>query len=669
LFNRHPLLLSLLALILGIISAGFYPIEKTHALWLAGAFLLLTAFVSLRKSTRNRFTFFMLFLLGGYTITLWQNQRFTDNHYARLASNGKHTYLAEALANPVPTKRAYRLELDLLAKETKEDISGKVYLYIPKDSAYAGILPGDKVLFTAALNTINAPLNPHEFDYQNYLHLHQIFRQGYTTQLKVLAAKENSVMRYTSMVRMKLLGYIHQLDLSDEEVAIASALLVGYRHLITDETTQNFAGAGAMHVLAVSGLHVGILYIITAFLLGINRKNPNQNAWPKVLLTVAIIWLYALVTGLSPSVTRASVMFTFIAFGNISGRKSSTIQAIIASALFMLLFKPNYLFEVGFQLSYAAVIGIVLLQPRIYNLFPRSKFKIINLGLQITAVSIAAQLSTFAFSLYYFHQFPAWFIVSNLFVIPLAYGLMCYGIFLLLVSIFIAPPALLVLPFKGLMWLMLSGIEWVNQLPGALITGLWVNRFELVCITFLAFAGAEMLFNKNKKAAFASLLGGIALMTSFILSGFEYRKDNGITIYSVPKQSVIEIHQDDKSYLIAPAAFLADESAVLFYAKHNIWAKGKHVKLLKIDINKDTLTPDFSLQNGILKTRNQQLLILDEPSDTNLFALKPNCILVTTNGINIPFRTKAKIIIQHGVRPKENAHILAEDGAYYISTE
>ena len=181
------------------------------------------------------------------------------------------------------------------------------------------------------------------------------------------------------------------MNLEHDEKAIASALLLGYRGMLSDETSTSFANAGAMHVLAVSGLHVGILYMVVAFFLRLDRKKAHRNNWKKVMITLIIIWSYALLTSLSPSVTRAAVMFSFMAIGGLLKRRTSSLQAIIASALFLLLIKPNYLFEVGFQLSYAAVFGIIQLQPRIYHLIPPIRNRALDYAWQITAVSIAAQ--------------------------------------------------------------------------------------------------------------------------------------------------------------------------------------------------------------------------------------------------------------------------------------
>jgi hypothetical protein len=254
---------------------------------------------------------------------------------------------------------------------------------------------------------------------------------------------------------------------------------------------------------------------------------------------------------------------------------------------------------------------------------------------------------------------------------------MCYGIFLLVFSIITAPPALLILPFKWLMWLMLTGIEWVNQLPGALITGLWVNRFELVCFALLSFTIAEVYFNRNKRAFLASLLAGIALVISSIYSSIVHYQDNGMTIYSVPNTPVVEVHQNNTSYVIAPRTFLEDDDAMLFYVKHNIWAKGR-INLVPIDIAKDTTTADFTFLNSMLETSYTRMLIQNGQLDSTQFLLKPDLVLIQkppewlenrSFSFQIVMERKSSTTQSNQVSAKKNIHDLGAKGALFISSE
>ncbi len=648
LFERYPILLPLIGFTLGIVVAGFTDIGLTYAI-VIGVIISASTIVSSFKWNAKAPIFFLLFLGFGYAQTTWQDQRFETQHFTHFNLETAQIYTGELLAYPVPTKRATRLEVALKADKTSTPISGNIYLYTTKSDSIFNLHPGDKILFKAKLNPIQPPKNPHEFDYRNYLHLNQIYAQTYSEELKIIPTETVGLARLTSQVRALLLTVIADMDLDPESQSVAAALLLGYRHYISDDTTRAFAGAGAMHVLAVSGLHVGILYIVTAFLLGIDRKKPHRNNWKKVLLTIAIIWGYATLTGLSASVTRAAVMFTFIAGGNLFKRKTASIQALIASALFLLAIKPNYLFEVGFQLSYAAVFGIIYLQPKIYHLFPRSRYWLVDKAWQITAVSFAAQAATFPLSMYYFHQFPVLFFVSNLFVIPLATITMYYGLLVLIISVFTGPVHWLIYPLELLLKAMINGVRWVENIPHSVIYKLWIGRFELVLLTLFIFMVAELIWFRRKRALVIATILAITLLAIDSSDNWAHKQQHKVTFYSVNNHTAIEIREGKKSVLLADSALLADEDAMLFHIKHNLWAGG--IKQNEsFELAGESKSKLHFKQQAVIDANELRILLFSEPSDSSYFSLKPDVIVVAGRikaPTNVP--DSATIILQNGL--------------------
>jgi competence protein ComEC len=323
-------------------------------------------------------------------------------------------------------------------------------------------------------------------------------------------------------------------------------------------------------------------------------------------------------------------MFSFIAIGGLMKRNASSIQAIIASALVLLAIRPNMLFEVGFQLSYAAVFGIIYLQPKIYRLIPPIKNKLLDSAWQITAVSIAAQAATFPLSVYYFHQFPLLFVFSNLFVIPLAFATMGYGLFVLLVSAVAGVFNWLVLPLKGLLWLMVSGVSLIEEIPYAVITKLWIGRVEIILYLVLVFTLAEVFWHYRKWSLFVATACAISILTISSLRSIERNNQNELILYSIKRQNAIEVRQGRKSVLLASQDLLKNEDAMLFHIRHNLWAGGiRNLTELPVDSN---LKSEFVLkQDKIIDTRGIRLLLLNEPSDTNCFNLKPDYILLSGN--------------------------------------
>jgi competence protein ComEC len=654
--ERYPLLLPLTGLIAGILLSGFSERAGADRLLVALAIAAaLSALLFSIKKIQLAPVYLLVFTAVGYCLSGLQNERLQDMHIVHKRLDSERSYYGKIAAYPVPTKKAIRLEIELLADNGGEALAGAVYLYVPKDSIYYAVLPGDHILFTARLNEINPPKNPYEFDYRNYLHLHQVYVQAYTNQAKIISTPGFSILRWSSKLRADLLAVIGEMPLTDDEKAIASALLLGYRHYISDDTTRAFAGAGAMHVLAVSGLHVGILYMVLAFFLGIDRKKPHKSNGQKVLVTLCVIWLYAILTGLSPSVSRAAVMFSFIALGGLMSRNTSSIQAVMASALVLLFVKPNLLFEVGFQLSYAAVFGIIYLQPKIYRLIPPIHNKPLDYAWQITAVSIAAQAGTFPLSVYYFHQFPTFFIFSNLFVIPLAFLTMGYGLFVLVISAFTGVLSWLVWPLKSLLWLMIQGVSAIERMPNAVMRELWMSRVEVILLLVLVFSLAEVFWKNRKWALFLATTCVIALILTGGWRSREQTRQHRLTFYGISKQSAIEYRRGRESVLFASHDLLRDEDAMLFHVRHNLWAGG--IK----DMTEQALDSNFQSRHVIksgklIDTKSARILLLAQATDTAYFALNPSHALVTNN-IKAPHSIPqdVTVVLESGLRSSTRA--------------
>ena len=591
--------------------------------------------------------FLVQFGLIGLTITALQNQRLADNHYT-ISSPQSGYFKAEIAEQARPTNRAIRLTLRLAeAANTSKNISGRVFLYVPKKWADLNLKTGDVILFKTQFQAIEPPKNPNEFDYQNYMHLHQVYWQGYAAEFKRLSRDDSSIPGQVDQLRNTLLGVIQSLDLSEEEKAVSSALLLGYRYNLSNETERAFAGAGAMHVLAVSGLHVGILYMITAFLLKLDKRKRHRNHWSKVAMVLIIIWSYALLTGLSPSVNRAALMFTFVSLGALIKRQPSTYQAILSSAFVLLIYNPNNLFEVGFQLSYAAVFGILYIQPKLYYLLP-AKGKWYDKIWAITTVSIAAQVATFPFGLYYFHQFPLLFLVSNLIVIPAAYLLMCYGLVMLTISLIFQLPAALIVPYKWILWFMIKSVHMVESVPHAVLNGISISRLELMLFVILAFALVSALFEKRKRSAFIFLFCTLFLFSSLAWHWHMAHQEKSITFYSIKRQTAFSVRHGKTGFLLADETLINNESKMHFHINHHLWANG--ARYTKFPLSAEVDSTSIAQSNGCTAVMGQRILRLTKPKDTSKLSLNPNFIFVT--GTVFPPREipeSATIILQNGL--------------------
>ncbi len=367
--------------------------------------------------------------------------------------------------------------------KTKENI----LLYISKDSL--GRVPeiGDSICFVSKLQLLKNRGNPKEFDFVRFMRNERIFYSTYVVHDDVrFGGKSGKFVfrRVASQLQKKIIKSFADHSIKNDELAILSALAAGNREFLGDEIKNKYAVAGAMHILAVSGLHVGILYIFLSFIL----FRRNQTAFFKIFRLVVIllaIWFFAFITGLSSSVVRASLMFSLFLTGKSLNRQINSYNILAASALIVLVMNPLEIFKLGFQFSYLAVLGILYLQPKLFALLC-FKHAIPDRIWQLITVSIAAQVSIFPLSLYHFHQFPVWFWLANVFVIPLVWLIMVLTMVFFL-SLAISPVSEWVsFVINALLKVLNLLIEKINTLPFAAIRNIRFETSHLIaCYLFI----------------------------------------------------------------------------------------------------------------------------------------------------------------------------------------
>ncbi|RZK61338.1 MAG: ComEC family competence protein, partial [Hymenobacter sp.] len=403
---------------------------------------------------------------------------------------------------------------------------------------------GEVWLVQGAPEPSKGPANLGEFDYRRYLETRQVYHAQYMHQgqYKVLGyAPLNRPVAISQRTAAVLDGVLRRYVPSLREYALGTALVLGFKDDIDQETRQAYANTGTTHIMAVSGLQVGLLFAALQWLLA--RVPLGGAVWRRRLVTaglgLALIWSYAFLTGLSASVLRATVMFTLVIVAQAWERQSSLFNTLSAAAFCLLLWNPYLLCDVGFQLSFLAVLSIVYLQPRIArwldvrNFFLdrrrswhapavqkawRATAWLAEASWQLTALSLAAQVATFPLGLYYFHQFPFNFLLSNLIAVPISSLAVYVGVVLLLAKglvalVGLALPAAAVawldwLPrligylFQGLIWLFNEYIFFIGRLlPGAVVGGVHLSQGQTLLVFLLI--GAFCVFVASRRLAWA----------------------------------------------------------------------------------------------------------------------------------------------------------------------
>jgi len=491
-----------------------------------------------------------LFFTGNYLSSSFDLSN-KDDFFAIHKNNSD--YLKLKIEEPFVKKGTYYKSTASILASYKNEIantaSGKTYINIKDEEILSLPKYGDVLLLKNKLFEIEGPKNLGEFNYKRYSNLKQIHFQTY------LKAGDYTIV--CEACGSKLWSNIYQLrgqlvnalikNIDDEtSLAITSALLLGQKNFLTKTVKSTFANTGAMHILAVSGLHVGILFLMLNFLF----KPIAHGRWGRALaaiLSILIIWIYAGVTGFSASVTRASLMFSLFLVAEIVNRDKNSYNILAASAFLILLYQPNMLAEVGFQLSYAAVFSIVTLYPYIFKWFV-FKSKTVNFFWSISAVSIAAQIGTVPISLYYFQQFPTTFLFSNLLAIPAATTIFVSGISILVCS-FIAPPlaAFIGKFLEIVIYALHFGLSLLNKLPLSTVEfNSFTSYFPL--LMFLFFIGSIIwIINQNRKALWLAALSFLLLCSSNALEKWNSYNEEKLLVYNNKKGLIMETLATGKS--------------------------------------------------------------------------------------------------------------------------
>lgn len=516
------------------------------------------------------------------------------------------TFAGVISSYPVETGRTFKVVVQLKQKMDSSVIplSQKVLLYIEKDSSYR-LKYGDVLLFTSILKPPDAPTNPDEFNYKNFLKTKGLEQVGFVRarQYQVVGYDPpNTLISWAISLRQKILGALKDNGLEGEEYAVAAAIVLGYDDVMDDGIRQNYQRAGAMHVLCVSGLHVGIIYLIFELLLKFLNKNRRLKIVKVVILLLAV-WMYALITGLAPSVMRATVMISFIIIGNEVERDKDAYNTLAMSAMFLLLYNPRFLFEVGFQLSYAAVLGIVTFYWPFYRvIYIKNAF--LNKLWSATAISLAAQMGTFPLAVHYFHFFPTWFLLSNIVILIFSAPIIATGMLFIVVSWIPVISGWIALVLSGFIYLMNYLIALIGHLPASGVTDLYFPFIIVVTIYLILFAVYRLII-KHEHGYIIPFLGFVLFLILIqVAHKFEVLNQKYVMVYDVGrKHEAIDFVLGGNHLLLCDSSLLKEPKTMDFVTDNHRIRLG--LKKSESFIEKNVEFPNIGLwSNGLLFSFN-----------------------------------------------------------------
>lgn len=521
----------------------------------------------------------LLFVLLGLWTTQLHDPKSKHNHYSHFLEqiNTSNRLVLKVCNEMNPTAYNYRYKAKVVGLNNLKS-SGEILISIPKNTAIEPLFIDDLLYIQTELKSIGSPKNPYGFNYRTYMEgkgiIHQINLQEHS---KFVTAKgKGSINGWASKTKTFVESKIDALDINDTARAFLKAFYLAIRTEIPEDVKINYKNSGVLHILALSGLHVGILLTILELLLRpIVRLRHGRKM--RSFIVILVLWGFAVLTGLSPSIVRAVTMFSFFALAHGLHRPTNSINTLFISALVILLVRPNFLFEVGFQLSYTAVLGILLIKP-ILDQYWQPKHFVLKPMVSLLNVSVAAQLGVLPLSLYYFHQFPALFFLTNLLVVPLLVLCLWGGFFIIVFSGIKAINEPLIYGFEYLIEMMNKCTNWVANFDVFLFKNITFDGV-MVFVFYLIFS-LIFKFIKTKKFKTIVVLG-IAIIGFQLYVLFHYK---------------IQSHQEFIVFQKVKHTFLGFRNGTTFETHTTI-----------TDSINDAFIEDYSINQGIYKNATLHL--------------------------------------------------------------
>ena len=536
-------------LIAGILLAFYIDVEPQQVFVGFGIALILFIIAFLR-SRRILFpdaffgicTFLFIFSTGFFSAHIHQPKHQSVHYINKITQSTDSLFFRgiideELKGNGFSNRFIIQVE-SIISENRPVPARGKILLNVLLDSVENSKLqPGTRILSLWKPQEINNSPNPFQFDYKNYLKHLKIERQLRITHKQIQVLDSSRSLRSIAWnFREQIISSLKKHNFKNDEIAVFQALILGQRRDISDELYKNYAAAGAIHILAISGLHIGILLIMLNYLLK-PIERVKRGKWLKLLLILILLWSFAFLTGLSASVVRAVCMFSFLAVGMQMRRKTGSLNSVFLSLFFLLLIDPYYLFQVGFQLSYLAVISIIIFQPLIYNLLS-TKIKVLDYFWKLTSVSLAAQIGVIPLSLYYFHQFPGLFLVTNLIVLPFLGIILGLGILIIVLSLANILPGILENLFSYMLSSLNSIIENIAGLDTLIFSDINFSSGKMLAL-YLVIISLVWL---TKKPDFPSL-------SFFLISILLIQTASIYERYSIPNSEAVVFHKTGQSVI------------------------------------------------------------------------------------------------------------------------
>jgi competence protein ComEC len=638
---QFPLARITIGFLVGILLGHYFKPDVSFVLstlFIATCVFIIAYFWSKRNAAYTLYfglaTYFLAFTVGISTQII-HTDSYQESNYIHRKSIFEKSHLVSVTVREKLRSSAYNDRYIVLVNQIDDSVNtGRILLNVRKDSLNHLFGIGTTLQIDGSLYQNSPAKNPNQFDYGKYLEGKQIYAQLYAdvSEIKVGSVIEKDIWYYTSKLRTKIIRNLEKTHFNKEELNVAIALILGQQQDISPEIIRDYQFAGAVHILSVSGLHIGFILLFVTFLLK-PFPNTKRGSFIKLIIILASLSSFGLIAGLAPSVLRSVTMFSFVAIGMYLRRSTNIFHTLLVSMLLILLFEPSFLFDVGFQLSYVALFFILWLQPLLAQLWT-PKNTIVNYFWEILTVSFAAQIGTLPLSIYYFHQFPGLFFVTNLVIIPFLSVIMALGVLVMVLAAFDFVPVFLAQSLEWSIYILNKIINTIASLEQFIFRDIPFN-WQLLLSLYLLTIATILWF---KKPSFNRL--ALVLVTVIVLqiSYFE-------THWNIQNQSELVIFNSKKNTLIAER----NGENVKLYANDSLLETASKNKTLSGYLmgNFSHLTATKKLQN-LIYFNGKKIFVIDSLG-VYPTAIRPDIVVFTQSPkINMERflqTTKPKLIV------------------------
>lgn len=484
-------------------------------------------------------TYFLAFAIGALTQIVHTDSFQSTNYIHEKAIFDKPRLLSVTIREKLRSSNYNDRYVVLVNQIDNAETTGKILLNVRKDSLNHPFEIGTHLQIQGNLYENSPAKNPNQFDYGKYLESKQIYAQVYAdaSDMKIGSLLEKDVWYYASRLRTKIIRNLEKSNFNKTELHVAIALILGQQQDISPEIIKDYQYAGAVHILSVSGLHIGFILFFVTFLLK-PFPNTRRGSFIKLMVILVSLTTFGVIAGLAPSVLRSVTMFSFVAIGMYLRRSTNIFHTLLVSMLLILLFQPSFLFDVGFQLSYFALFFILWLQPLLAQLW-LPKNKTANYFWEILTVSFAAQIGTLPLSIYYFHQFPGLFFVTNLVIIPFLSLIMGLGVLVMVLAAFDFVPIFLAKSLELSIFILNKIINFIASLEQFIFQDIPFNWQLLLSLYLLIIATIVWFKKPSFNRLVLTLIGIIVFQIAYFETHWNVKTHRELVIFNSRKSTLI----------------------------------------------------------------------------------------------------------------------------------